>query len=106
MTKKLAALKQELLTDPEVAFAYEALSAEYEVARELIAARAKAGLTQSDVAQRMGTSQSVVARLEGGTRMPSLRTVQRYAEALGARAVIRIESADRPTSRRRNERRT
>jgi len=98
--KKLAALKQELLSDPSVARAYEELAGEFEVARELIAARARAGLTQSDVAERMGTSQSVIARLEGGARMPSMRTVQRYAEALGAKAVIRIETAERPSARR------
>jgi transcriptional regulator with XRE-family HTH domain len=41
----------------------------------------------------MGTTQSVVARLESGKRMPSLRTVQRYASAIGARAVVRLEAA-------------
>ena len=43
----------------------------------------------------MGTSQSVVARLESGRQMPSMRTVQRYAEAIGARAVLRIEPRSR-----------
>ena len=56
-----------------------------------IAARSRAGLTQNDVAQRMGTTQSVIARLEGGKTIPSMRTVQRYAQAVGARAVVRIE---------------
>jgi transcriptional regulator with XRE-family HTH domain len=41
----------------------------------------------------MGTTQSVVARLESGQRMPSMRTVQRYASAIGARAVVRLEIA-------------
>ena len=48
-------------------------------------------MTQGEVAARMGTTQSVIARLESGRRAPSLRTVQRYAEAVGARAVVRIE---------------
>ena len=61
------------------------------MAHELIAARARAGMTQSDVAALMGTTQSAIARLEGGGRAPSLRTVQRYAKAVGARAVVRIE---------------
>ncbi|WP_018913037.1 helix-turn-helix transcriptional regulator [Thiomonas sp. FB-6] len=47
---------------------------------------------QAEVAQRMGTTQSVVARLESGRRPPSLRTVQRYAQAVGARAVVRLEA--------------
>ena len=51
----------------------------------------KAGLTQQQVAERMGTTQSTVARMESGKRPPSLRTVQRYAQAVGARAVLRIE---------------
>ena len=57
----------------------------------LIAARARAGITQAELAQRMGTTQSVIARLEGGKRQPSMRTVQRYAEAKGCRAVVRLE---------------
>jgi transcriptional regulator with XRE-family HTH domain len=41
----------------------------------------------------MGTTQSVVARLESGKRMPSLRTVKRYASAIGARARVRLETS-------------
>jgi transcriptional regulator with XRE-family HTH domain len=40
----------------------------------------------------MGTTQSTIARMESGKRSPSLRTVQRYAQALGCRAVVRIEA--------------
>lgn len=58
-----------------------------------MSARARAGLTQGEVAQRMGTTQSVVARLEGGKATPSLRSVQRYAQAIGCRAVVRLEHA-------------
>ena len=90
--KALKDIKRELLADSAARAAYLDLAAEFEVARELIAARSRAGMTQSDVALLMGTTQSVVARLEGGTRTPSLRTVQRYAQAVGARAVLRIES--------------
>ena len=59
--------------------------------RELIAARSRADLTQGEIAQWMGTTQSVIARLEGGKRQPSMRTVQRYAEATGCRAVVRLD---------------
>ena len=89
--KILKDIKRELLANPATLAAYESQAAEFALARELIAARSRAGLTQSDVAQRMGTTQSVIARLEGGKRIPSMRTVQRYAEAVGARAVVRIE---------------
>lgn len=88
--KTLKTLKAELLADPQTQAEYDALAGEFEMARELIAARGRAGLTQGEVAQRMGTTQSVVARLESGKRMPSMRTVQRYANAIGARAVVRL----------------
>lgn len=91
--KSLKALKAEMLARPDTRAEYEAQATEFEIARELIAARARAGLTQVEVAQRMGTTQSTVARLEGGKDMPSLRSVQRYAEAIGYRAVVRLEHA-------------
>jgi DNA-binding XRE family transcriptional regulator len=91
--KPLDQLKTELLKNPQTRSAYDALSEEFETARELIAARSLAGLTQGEVAQRMGTTQSVIARLESGKQAPSLRTVQRYARAVGARAVLRLEPA-------------
>ncbi|MEI7956869.1 MAG: helix-turn-helix transcriptional regulator [Verrucomicrobiota bacterium] len=89
--KTLKTLKRELLADTETRAAYDALADEYAIARELIAARARAGLSQSEVAQRMGTTQSVVARLESGKRPPSMRTVERFAQAVGGHAVLRIE---------------
>ena len=88
--KTLKTLKAELLAQPQTRAEYEALAEEFDMARELIAARGRAGLTQGEVAQRMGTTQSAVARLESGKRMPSLRTVQRYASANGARARVRL----------------
>ena len=82
-----------MLASPETRKAYDAMGDEFGMARELIAARARAGLSQADVAQRMGTTQSAVARLESGQRPPSLRSVQRYAQAIGCRAVVRLEYA-------------
>ncbi len=49
------------------------------------------GMTQGEVAARMGTTQSVVARIESGRGTPSVRTVQRFAHAVGVRAVVRME---------------
>ncbi len=93
MMKSLKRLKPELLAQSPTREAYQALAAEYDIAHELIAARARAGLTQDQVAQLMGTTQSVVARLESGRQAPSMRTVQRYASAVGARAVVRLLAA-------------
>jgi DNA-binding XRE family transcriptional regulator len=71
--------------------AYEALETEYQVTIELIAARARAGLTQEAVAQRMGTTKSAVSRLEsGGKHTPSVGTLQRYAKAVGCEIKIEL----------------
>ena len=91
--KTLKDLKAQMLANPAIRAEYDAQAEDFAAARELIAARARAGLTQGEVAQRMGTTQSVIARLEGGARMPSMRTVQRYAQAVGARAVVHLETA-------------
>jgi transcriptional regulator with XRE-family HTH domain len=80
------------LGNPAIRQAYDAQAPEFELARELIAARKRqAGLTPGVVAARMGTTQSVVARIESGIGTPSMRTVQCFASAVGARAVVRME---------------
>lgn len=91
--KTLKTLKAQLLADSSIRAAYDAQAEEFALARELIAARTQAGLTQADVAERMGTTQSTVARLEGGKAVPSMRSLQRYAQAVGCRAVVRLEHA-------------
>jgi DNA-binding XRE family transcriptional regulator len=88
----LVAVKRDLLADAATRAEYDALALEFETARELVAARSRAGLTQEQVAERMSTTQRTVARLESGKRLPSLRSMQRYAQAVGARAVLRLES--------------
>lgn len=60
--KTLDTLKHELLADTDTRAAYEAQADEFAIARELIAARTRAGLSQGEVAERMGTTQSVVGR--------------------------------------------
>ena len=91
--KTLKQLKSEWMTDGSTRSEYFALADDFSMARELVSARTRAGLTQAEVAERMGTTQSVVARLEGGKRQPSLRTVQRYAQAIGCRAMVKLELA-------------
>ncbi len=84
-------VKRELLKDPEFAKEYEALRPEYELTRLLISQRIKRGLTQKELAERMNTTQSVIARLESGSANPSLATLKRLADALDARLVVRFE---------------
>lgn len=94
-TMSKRSLKERMLENEAVRGHYDALEPEYALARDLIAARTRAGLTQAEVAERMGTTQSAVARMESGKRMPSLQTLRRYAEATGARAEVHIVPLDR-----------
>jgi ribosome-binding protein aMBF1 (putative translation factor) len=86
----LAKLKQQLLTDPEVRSEYDRLGPIFGVVGELVEARQAAGLTQSEVAMRMGTTQSVVARLENARHMPTFALIARYAAAIGRRLDVRL----------------
>jgi ribosome-binding protein aMBF1 (putative translation factor) len=58
---------------------------------EIVAARVRRGWTQEELAHRTGTTQSAIARLESGQAQPRMRTLQKLAEALGARLVVRLE---------------
>lgn len=73
--------------------AYEALADEFALAAQVIEARARAGLTQIELAERMGTSQSAVARLESGKARPSVATLEKLAEATGSKLRIALEAA-------------
>ncbi len=77
--------------NPKYRREYDALDEEFSLAAALIEARARAGLTQEQVAQRMKTTQAVVARLEGGGSMPSTRTLEKYARATGTKLKISFE---------------
>ena len=88
----IAELKKRFMEDPEFRADYAKADAEYAVIEALIRARTKAKLTQSELAQRSGTTQSAIARLEGGRVSPSLATLRRYAEATGARLQIDLVS--------------
>ncbi len=71
--------------------AYDALSLEYQVAGQMLKARARAGLTQDAVAERMGTTKSAVSRLESaGKHAPSLATLKRYAQAVGCELQVKL----------------
>ena len=86
-------LHEQWSQDPEYRAAYEALGPEFELARLLIEARTGAGLTQAQLARRMKTTQSVVARLESGRVHPSTKTLERIARATGTRLRISFDPA-------------
>ena len=79
--KSFKDFRQEALTNPDVKAAYDALEEEYALARALIQARQASGLTQEELAERMQTTQSTVARWESGKHLPSCQTLQRIARA-------------------------
>ncbi|MBI4755548.1 MAG: helix-turn-helix transcriptional regulator [Betaproteobacteria bacterium] len=74
--------------------AWDALEEEYATLATLLAARRDAGLTQDEVAERMGTTKSAVSRLEASLRndkgSPSFATLRKYAHACGRRLVVRL----------------
>jgi transcriptional regulator with XRE-family HTH domain len=76
-------VKGQLLADPAVRREYDALEEEFAIASALIEARAKANMTQGQVAAAMGTSQAAVSRMESGSALPSVRSLRRYADATG-----------------------
>ena len=79
--------------DPAYRAEYEALDEEFALAETLIRARAAAQMTQEQVAEKMGTTQAAVARLESGRSLPSTRTLKRFAEATGTKLRIHLEPA-------------
>lgn len=80
--------------DPAFIAAHAELADEFALVAELIRARVKAGLTQAEVAERMQSTQPAIARLESGGRVPSTRTLQRYARATGHKLRISLVAAD------------
>ena len=84
------------LKNPAYRKEYDALEGEFALAAALIRARAEAGLTQEQLAERMGTKQEVVARWEGGKVMPSTRTLARLAKATGTTLRISFAPQRRP----------
>src|ERR1700730_18143283 len=88
-------LHKKWIKDSKYRREYDALEEEFSLVAALIEARTRAGLTQEQVAQRMKTTQAVIARLEGGGRQPSTRTLERYAEATAARLRISFDPGAR-----------
>ncbi len=94
MTRKFIPVEEsfrEWEKDSAFMAAYNALENESSLAGALIAARNHADMTQEQVAAAMGTTQTVIARLESGRTMPSTRTLERFAKATGMRLRIRFE---------------
>ncbi len=84
-------VRKKWMQDPKFVKEYEALEEEFSLASAMISARAHADMTQQDVAAKMETSQSYIAKLEGGAVSPTMKALKRYAEATGSRVKIIFE---------------
>ena len=106
MRNTLKDFKRRALARPEVRREYEKLKEEFELLDEILKARAEAGLTQVELAERIGTTQSAVARMETaiGKHSPSIATLKRYASALGYRLQLRLVRQQGLTTRSKRTR--
>lgn len=93
---------EDWMQDPEYAAEYNALENEFSFVESLIEARNRAGLSQDDIAKKMKTSQSTIARLESGNQNTSLKTLKRYADATGSRLRVILEPSPSDISAREN----
>ncbi|MSQ52368.1 MAG: XRE family transcriptional regulator [Betaproteobacteria bacterium] len=95
-------LRARALARADVKAEYERLKPEFAFLDQVLSARKAAGLTQADIARRIGTTQSAIARLESGSgkHLPSLSTLHKYANAVGCRVEIRLVKSRDLTMRR------
>ena len=85
----LQELTNELMQDPDFKKEYEALQPEMNITRAILDARIRAGMTQTELAEKSGISQADICRLEQGTRNPSIALLKRLADAMDS--TLRIE---------------
>lgn len=87
-------LKKQAFKRPGVKAAYEEMEPEFSLLRELLRARQNAGLSQAEIAEKMGTKAPAVTRLESslssGKHSPSIATLKKYAKALGCHLEIKL----------------
>jgi len=85
-----ADMKRDAMRDLEFKKAYDALGPKYALIGAMMDARNKKGMTQAEIAERAGTTQSAIARFEAGRTNPTLEFASRLSLALGARLEIRL----------------
>ncbi len=89
-----AELKAKALSNPETLAAYESMDVEFSIFRQMLTAREKAGLSQAQVASRMGTKATAITRLESslssGKHSPFLITLRRYAQAVRCELEVQL----------------
>ncbi len=87
-------LKEKALENKTLRDAYDALEPEFSLLHEILRARQDAGLSQAEIAEKMGTKAPAVTRLESslssGKHSPSLSTLKKYADALNCHLEIKL----------------
>jgi len=85
------ALHRKWMKDPEYCREYEKLESEFQIARQIIAARIKQKISQEELAKKAGTGQAVISRLEGMSGKPSISLLERIARALNTKIRVTIQ---------------
>lgn len=88
--KTLDAVKKDLLKDPQLKREYDKLELQFKVASQIITMRQEKGVSQAELAKRMGTKQSAIARIESGNYNPSLKFLEKIAVALDVPLSLKI----------------
>jgi len=87
-TTTLKQLKKDLLKDKAIKRAYDALGPEFTLVRQIVNKRLEAGLSQQELAKKIGTGQSAISRLESGEYNPSIDMLRKVARALDAKVSV------------------
>ncbi len=88
--KSFDQFKKEMLKDKDIRKAYNDLGPEFTLITAIIEKRLEKGMTQAELARKIGTKQSAIARLESGNYNPTVAMLEKVAKALGARLVVSI----------------
>ncbi len=91
MAKRAKDTLKELMKDSDFAKEWESLEPAFQIARAMIDARNEKGITQKELSSITGITQSDISKFENGTANPSVRTLQRIADALGKNLVIQFK---------------
>ena len=89
--KNWKTLKKELLKDKKTREEYKRLKPRYQLISEIIEARKRKGLTQEDLAKKIGTKQSAIARIESGNANPTVDFLEKVASALDSNLTIQFK---------------
>lgn len=89
--KSWKTFKKELLKDRKVLEEFNKLEPRYQIISQLIETRTRKGITQKELAERIGTKQSAIARVESGAVNPTIAFLEKVTNALGSKLIVQIK---------------